>query len=44
MTQYGLDGYGWTVLGVRRAQRKAQRELHRYLLKKIWDSQKIIIT
>jgi len=31
LTQYGPDGMGWHVLGSRRAERKARRELDRYL-------------
>jgi hypothetical protein len=27
---YGPDGYGWIVLGEKRARRKARRELDRY--------------
>jgi hypothetical protein len=29
--QYGPDGYGWHVFGQQRAERKARRELDRYL-------------
>jgi hypothetical protein len=33
LCRYGPDGYGWHRLGERRAVKKAERELHRYLLR-----------
>lgn len=38
IARYGPDGYWWTVVGRRRAMRKAEQVLARYKRRQGWES------
>lgn len=40
---YGPDGYGWHILGRRRAERKAERALARYIRKQAREAEVVVV-